>query len=69
MSEIWHLHKSQSFGSEVPLFALWKTFSEDQPLDDLRIEHAKAVQIIKLLCEGVSVRAAARLIDTGNRRP
>ncbi|HXR47542.1 MAG TPA: hypothetical protein VN784_08880 [Candidatus Limnocylindrales bacterium] len=32
-------------------------------MDDLRIEHAKVVQIVKLLCEGMGVRAAARLTD------
>ena len=40
-----------------------KTFSESQPLDGLRIEHGKAVQIVKLLCEGMGVRACARLTD------
>src|SRR5258708_31240053 len=40
-----------------------KTFSESQPLDGLRIESEKAVQIVKLLTEGVGVRAAARLTD------
>jgi transposase-like protein/IS1 family transposase len=40
-----------------------KTFSELQPLDRLRTEHEKAVHIVKLLCEGVGVRATARLTD------
>jgi len=40
-----------------------KSFSESQPLGDLRIEHAKVVQIINLLCEGIGIRAAARLVD------
>lgn len=38
-----------------------KTFSESQPLDNVRTEHEKIVQIIKLLVEGVGVRATARL--------
>ena len=32
-------------------------------MGDLRIEHEKVVQIVKLLCEGVGVRATARLAD------
>jgi transposase-like protein/IS1 family transposase len=40
-----------------------QTFSEEQPLGDIRIEHSKVVQIIKLLCEGMGVRATARLVD------
>jgi len=40
-----------------------KYFSAAQPLDDLRIDHAKAVQIIKLLTEGVGVRATGRLVN------
>jgi transposase-like protein/IS1 family transposase len=40
-----------------------KTFSEAQPLDGLRTEHEKVVQIVKLLCEGLGVRATARLTD------
>ena len=31
-------------------------------MDGLWVDHAKAVQIIKLLCEGVGVRACARLV-------
>ena len=38
-----------------------KSFSEKQPLDGLRTDHEKVVQIVKLLCEGMGVRAAARL--------
>ena len=37
-----------------------KTFS-DSPLDGIRTEHDKVVQIVKLLVEGVGVRATARL--------
>ena len=40
-----------------------KTFSESQPLDGLRTEHEKIVQIVKLLCEGLGVRATARLTN------
>ena len=32
-------------------------------MDNLRIRHEKAVQIVKLLCEGLGVRAASRLTD------
>ena len=38
-----------------------RTFSESQPLEDLRIPDQKAIQIIHLLTEGVGVRASARL--------
>jgi IS1 family transposase/transposase-like protein len=39
------------------------TFSESQPLDGLRLDHDKAVQIVKLLTEGIGIRACARLTD------
>lgn len=38
-----------------------KTFSESQPLGELRIDDDKAIQIVHLLTEGVGVRATARL--------
>jgi transposase-like protein/IS1 family transposase len=38
-----------------------KSFSEPHPLDGLRLDEAKIVQIVKLLAEGVGVRASARL--------
>ena len=38
-----------------------KSFSEKQPLDGLRTDHEKVVQIVKLLCEGMGIRACARL--------
>jgi IS1 family transposase/transposase-like protein len=38
-----------------------KTFSEPQPLDGLRIETDKVNQVVRLLCEGVGVRAVSRL--------
>jgi transposase-like protein len=40
-----------------------KTFSEKQPLDDLRIDHDKVVQIVKLLTEGLGIRACARFVN------
>ena len=40
-----------------------KTFSEDQPLEGVRIETAKAIQVVNLLVEGVGIRAASRLTD------
>jgi transposase-like protein/IS1 family transposase len=38
-----------------------KTFSESQPLDGVRIESDKAAVVVQMLCEGVGVRAIARL--------
>lgn len=38
-----------------------KTFSERQPLDGLRIESEKVHEVIRLLCEGVGIRATSRL--------
>ena len=38
-----------------------KTFSEPQPLDGLRIETSKVNEVVRLLCEGVGVRATSRL--------
>jgi IS1 family transposase len=40
-----------------------KTFSESQPLDGLTIAHEKVVQIVKLLTEGLGIRATARITD------
>src|SRR5580692_8740662 len=40
-----------------------KTFSESQPLDGLTIEHDKVVQIVKLLTEGLGIRATARVVN------
>ena len=40
-----------------------KTFSESQPLDGLRLDHGKVIQIVKLLTEGLGVRATARFVD------
>ena len=43
------------------------TFSESQPLAGIRIDAAKAVQVVEMLAETVGVRAAARLarLDQG----
>ena len=38
-----------------------KTFSEPQQLDGLRIETQKVNDVVRLLCEGVGVRATSRL--------
>lgn len=40
-----------------------KTFSEAQPLDGLRLDQTKVVQIVKLLVEGLGVRACARFAN------
>jgi len=44
-----------------------KSFSETQPLDGIRIERDKAVQVVEMLSESVGVRAAGRLarLDQG----
>ncbi len=39
-----------------------QTFSESQPLDGLRLDQSKVVQIVKLLTEGLGVRAIARFV-------
>jgi transposase-like protein/IS1 family transposase len=38
-----------------------KSFSEVQPLDGIRIERDKAVQVVEMLAETMGIRAAARL--------
>ena len=38
-----------------------KTFSESQPLDGVRVDTVKTVQVVKMLCEGLGVRSTARL--------
>jgi transposase-like protein/IS1 family transposase len=38
-----------------------KSFREEQPLDGIRIDSAKAVQVVEMLAETMGVRAAARL--------
>ena len=37
------------------------TFSEKQPLDNLRVEFQDAVKVVNMLCEGVGIRAISRL--------
>ena len=39
------------------------TFSESQPLNGIRLDHAKVVQIVRCLTEGVGIRGTARLTD------
>jgi transposase-like protein/IS1 family transposase len=39
------------------------TFSESQPLDGLRLENEKVIQICKLLVEGLGIRATARFVN------
>jgi transposase-like protein/IS1 family transposase len=43
-----------------------KTFSESQPLAETRIDAQKATQIVHLLCEGMGIRACARLTGVSN---
>lgn len=40
-----------------------KTFSESQPLDGIRTDTRQAVKVIAMLCEGVGIRAVARLTE------
>jgi transposase-like protein/IS1 family transposase len=40
-----------------------KTFSESQPLDGLRVDFKQASQVVHLLCEGMGIRAAARITN------
>lgn len=40
-----------------------RSFSESQPLDGLRLDHSKVVQVVRCLTEGVGIRATARLVD------
>src|SRR6266850_1261474 len=44
-----------------------KTFSEDQPLEHLRISHDKVIRIVKLLTEGCGIRAVSRLTGCHTR--
>lgn len=44
-----------------------KTFSEEQPLRGLVLDHGKVVQIVRLFTEGIGIRAAARLSDCHTR--
>lgn len=38
-------------------------FSEKQPLDGLRVDFNKSCQVVNLLCEGMGIRAAARITN------
>jgi transposase-like protein/IS1 family transposase len=38
-----------------------KTFSESQPLDGIRTDAEQSARVVELLCEGVGIRATARL--------
>jgi hypothetical protein len=40
-----------------------KTCSQTQPLDGLRVDFDKACTVVNLLCEGMGIRAAARLTN------
>jgi transposase-like protein len=44
-----------------------KTFSDEQPLDGIRTDLAKVVQIVQLFTEGVGVRAISRLTGCHTR--
>jgi len=37
------------------------SFSENQPLDNLRVDFKQACQVVGLLCEGMGIRATSRL--------
>jgi transposase-like protein/IS1 family transposase len=62
-----HVKKSGSFSNRNRAVQRWqcltcgKTFSESQPLDGVRIDEDKAAMVVQMLCEGVGVRAIARL--------
>jgi len=40
-----------------------KSFSESQPLDGLRVDFKQACQVVNLLCEGMGIRAVARITN------
>jgi hypothetical protein len=44
-----------------------KSFSEIQPLEGVRIERDKAIQVVEMLAETVGIRAAARLSRLNQR--
>jgi transposase-like protein/IS1 family transposase len=44
-----------------------KTFSEQQPLDGLRVDFKQAAQVVHLLCEGMGVRAIERFTRLNRR--
>ena len=63
--------KSGKFGPEQKqryrCLQCGKTFSDDGPLDNMRIPLEKAVQIVNLLVEGVGINAAARIAGVNKR--
>jgi transposase-like protein/IS1 family transposase len=44
-----------------------KTFSEQQPLDGLRVDFKQAAQVVHLLCEGMGIRAIERFTGLNRR--
>jgi len=40
-----------------------KSFSDKQPLDGLRVDFKQACQVVNLLCEGMGIRAVARITN------
>ena len=40
-----------------------KSFSDKQPLDGLRVDFDQACQVVNLLCEGMGIRAVARITN------
>lgn len=44
-----------------------KTFSEQQPLDGLRVDFKQAAQVVHLLCEGMGIRAIERFTQLNRR--
>lgn len=62
-----HVKKSGSFSNRNRIVQRFqcltcgKTFSESQPLDGTRIDADKAATVVQMLCEGVGIRAIARL--------
>jgi IS1 family transposase len=44
-----------------------RTFHQDGPLDEMRTDLSKAVQVVNLLCEGVGINACARIARVNKR--
>ena len=44
-----------------------KSFSEEQPLDGLRVDFKQACQVVELLCESMGIRAIERLTGLNRR--
>lgn len=71
-------HNCQSVAYKFGFFKGWqrfrcktcgRTFTDipKRPLDELRVEPAKAYQVITLLCEGLGVRAIERITNLSRR--